>query len=175
MYDMDLAKKKCRQFFLFGPKITASRALSTFLGQRTIPDSILYIVYVIMVRERKGGRLAFMRCKSSRDQFTTLTIVLLYTLTPKHSLTYPHTHTRIHRHTHTPPGNYAWNFNCPTIWLLKTEQPLVLPPVQRPSYNSHYRSTRRIQLLFKRHLTTRSIIITQTDSFFPPPSQCFYS
>jgi len=149
---MDFTKKKLRQFqfFLFGPKITAPRAASSARcsarGQYRIRYYIMYIIF--MARERKGG-VAFMRCKSSRDQFTTLTIVLF--------------------HTHTQPTNYVWNFNCPTIWLLKTEQPLVLPPVQHPSYNSYYRSTRRIQLLFKRHLTTRSIIIKQTASFFSLP------
>jgi len=48
-------KKKFRQFFLFGPKITAPRAPSAFLGQRTIPDSILYIVYILWREKEKAA------------------------------------------------------------------------------------------------------------------------
>lgn len=120
-------------------------------GQRTIPDSILY-VYNIYGERNKRRRGLYAVQKLARP-------------------IYDSNHCSA---THTQPVNYVWNFNCPTIWLLKTEKPLVLPPVQRPSYNSYYRSTRRIQLLFKRHLTTRSIIIKQTASFFSlPPYHVF--
>lgn len=76
---MDFTKKKLRQFFLFGPKITAPLAAPSARCSARGQYRIRYYMYIIfMVREIKGG-VAFMRCKSSRDQFTTLTIVLLHT------------------------------------------------------------------------------------------------